>query len=604
MTVFGYGFSVAPYPLGQIIKGDSTRVPLWNEYDRNGRRTVLHLNQQTQKWIYDPDTGLLGQIRDIKGKEYRFGWNTRSELISLAYPNGITEVRGYDQDGRVIRRSGGPGGVVALTYDQRNRILSATDAGTYEYNGLGYLLRAQSYGGLLEEFSPDENGSLNGKRVVSGGYPLEYSLSGGASPSSSATYYCYSEECSNDPYIDTGSWSRSDVAGNLTMSVFSNQALIYNPFTSNPEGSSLEAGETNYGYGADEKLRYTQRTHRWQYDKMTGQYYKWEGELTDYQYDAFGRRVRRSSRANEKVCNTSCYTDDVRFIWDGDQIVWENGLVYTHGLEIDLPLSLYREQMFVPHTNSRGLVSAVTDSLGKVKCTNICDLSGSGRGSYLGIPESQSVLRTGAPYGSLLSGQADPNGLMYRRNRYYNPESGQFTQPDPIGIAGGANAFGYANGDPINFSDPFGLCPDPGETICRGVFTSLYGTIGAVLGAYAGGGMGGGGGLVACSVSGPGALGCGLAAGTAGAAGGAVVGGAAGIAYGSWLDGLIFKMKSDIQQIRDAATHYKMTAEQRREFGDYIESEKEAGRGGTKNSRGDYKWPELLRKAREFLGGL
>ena len=32
-----------------------------------------------------------------------------------------------------------------------------------------------------------------------------------------------------------------------------------------------------------------------------------------------------------------------------------------------------------------------------------------------------------------------------------------FTQEDPIGLAGGLNLYGYANGDPINFSDPFGL---------------------------------------------------------------------------------------------------------------------------------------------------
>ena len=31
------------------------------------------------------------------------------------------------------------------------------------------------------------------------------------------------------------------------------------------------------------------------------------------------------------------------------------------------------------------------------------------------------------------------------------------TQQDPIGIAGGPNVYGFAAGDPINFSDPFGL---------------------------------------------------------------------------------------------------------------------------------------------------
>jgi uncharacterized protein RhaS with RHS repeats len=44
------------------------------------------------------------------------------------------------------------------------------------------------------------------------------------------------------------------------------------------------------------------------------------------------------------------------------------------------------------------------------------------------------------------------------RNRYYDPATGQFTQGDPIGLAGGMNLYGFAGGDPVNFSDPFGLC--------------------------------------------------------------------------------------------------------------------------------------------------
>ena len=40
--------------------------------------------------------------------------------------------------------------------------------------------------------------------------------------------------------------------------------------------------------------------------------------------------------------------------------------------------------------------------------------------------------------GSVPMGQADASGLTYNRNRYYDPASGQFTQQDPIGIAGGS----------------------------------------------------------------------------------------------------------------------------------------------------------------------
>lgn len=44
-----------------------------------------------------------------------------------------------------------------------------------------------------------------------------------------------------------------------------------------------------------------------------------------------------------------------------------------------------------------------------------------------------------------------------------------------------------------------------------------------------------------------------------------------------------------------------MTPEQRREFGDFVEAEKVAGRYGTKNERGDFTYRELRQKAREFL---
>jgi RHS repeat-associated protein len=66
--------------------------------------------------------------------------------------------------------------------------------------------------------------------------------------------------------------------------------------------------------------------------------------------------------------------------------------------------------------------------------------------------------------GSLAVGMLDASGQMYMRNRYYDPQTGQFTQPDPIDLAGGMNVYGFAAGDPVTYSDPYGLCAQ-GDTI-------------------------------------------------------------------------------------------------------------------------------------------
>jgi len=41
--------------------------------------------------------------------------------------------------------------------------------------------------------------------------------------------------------------------------------------------------------------------------------------------------------------------------------------------------------------------------------------------------------------------------------RYYNPQTGRYLTPDPIGLAGGINPYVYVGNDPVNLVDPLGL---------------------------------------------------------------------------------------------------------------------------------------------------
>jgi RHS repeat-associated protein len=47
-------------------------------------------------------------------------------------------------------------------------------------------------------------------------------------------------------------------------------------------------------------------------------------------------------------------------------------------------------------------------------------------------------------------------GLRYNWNRYYDPSTGRYLTPDPIGLRGGINLFVYTQGNPINRFDRSG----------------------------------------------------------------------------------------------------------------------------------------------------
>ena len=82
----------------------------------------------------------------------------------------------------------------------------------------------------------------------------------------------------------------------------------------------------------------------------------------------------------------------------------------------------------------------------------------------------------------ILAGQYydEETGLHYNYHRYYDPKTGRYLTPDPIGLLGGINLYQYASANPINSIDPLGL--EPATITAGGVYIAgggvAVGTVG------------------------------------------------------------------------------------------------------------------------------
>jgi RHS repeat-associated protein len=85
------------------------------------------------------------------------------------------------------------------------------------------------------------------------------------------------------------------------------------------------------------------------------------------------------------------------------------------------------------------------------------------RASYSAFGEATVESNPGG-YGSIVLNYRLPGqyfdaetGLHYNLLRTYDSTAGRFLEPDPVGQAGGLNVYLYASGDPVDFTDRFGL---------------------------------------------------------------------------------------------------------------------------------------------------
>jgi RHS repeat-associated protein len=299
-----------------------------------------------------------------------------------------------------------------------------------------------------------------------------------------------------------------DAAGNL---IWTGPAIV-DSAGDVPDSQS----ERRMYYGADGKLHATESRALYRMGPDGTAYYGFSRSFEEYRYDALGRRVvTKFDQSCDDNWEFSLYKGTCRIsgirrtVWDGTQEVGEiqvpnaglendtyvgqgsvggssrnlspyyGAVAYVFDGQIDRPLSVTRLRYsnytpantivemptftYYPMWDVHGLADlgmflpnpppecpGTTKPGDKVTCVSYV-------AQLLWSPYRDVMHQQKAWHGSLLEDKVGTGGLMYRRNRYYDSRSGRFTEEDPIGLAGGLNLYGFAAGDPVNFSDPFGL---------------------------------------------------------------------------------------------------------------------------------------------------
>ena len=587
-------------------------------YDLNGRRIRRQHPAQFGFQRYDTLTkyfysswGALDSLIDPDRRRYSYLYDAQGRVERLELPNNTVETRAYHPDGtlsRIYAWSNNPNsgfgrpetGLHAihdwdLIYDDRGKVTSALDRLEWRnmsYTPVGGIAFTREryfdmgYGWTTTEkdfFERDALGNViwRAKATPSDAPEDAYAFENGTGRLAQSAELSGGNWVSAAPFVyDRAGNQRYTERSRLVTGCGAGYAICPMSYDS----YRIAEIQADY-YTADNKLAWV--------DRSTSDYYGNKvGGLEEYWYDALGRRILR--RFREKPSNHQNESEIVRYVYDGDQILYEIrmpghdttpaaileldtpsiygghpdahqsyfGVVLNmHGQTLDRPLSVTRVDAWVtmadsnvvfPHADFRGYFRQGSTWSGARDQTHL----------KWEKRRQQTLLSSLSPFGvpteptwmgSLLDVQRDGSEQIYMRNRYYDPATGRFTQEDPIGLAGGLNLYGFADGDPVNFSDPFGLCPAE-VSVWQAVGCVLIETTMGLLGSTAGFAAGGGAGLLAAAPTG------GLAAPVtvpAGAVAGAAAGAVAGKLAGEMITSVLFskgegEFRGGRQSTRDA----------------------------------------------------
>jgi len=174
-----------------------------------------------------------------------------------------------------------------------------------------------------------------------------------------------------------------------------------------------------------------------------------------YAYNAFGQRIRKL------VFDPSNPSKEPRatyFVHEGGRLIAESGASgwSTYAWIDDRVVGMLRgRSTFFVHSDARGAPQAVTDEGRRVVWRSQTQAFEGAQVQVSGADPFTLNLRASNQYFD------EESGWHYNMARYFDPETGRYLSPDPLGQAGGANVYQFARSNPLDFTDPLGLATVP-----------------------------------------------------------------------------------------------------------------------------------------------
>lgn len=401
---------------GRVIAESQDDRTIRYGYDKSGRRTERTLpDGSVTRYEYD----LLGEPIAVEhnGRRVEFDLDVIGrETRRQAAWGGIEVHSAYDAMDRIVESTASSARETlsrrTWQYDALGRLTELADSrwGTaqYEYDPIGQLIQAKR-GKLTEVFEYDPAQSL--RRALSSatrGAATTWDVApGNLLTRTGSARYEYDERCRRTRKIEVG------------------------------------LGATEYSWDSRDRLREVRKP---------------DGERLRFTYDAFGRRVKKEVLAAEVARRT------VEFIWDGDVLATEisspgGTRVFVHEPESFIPLlQAERGEVFLYVNDHLATPRELIDSEGRVAWSASYTAWGRVDETWQD-PETNSSRSINSPFRMAGQYADEETGLCYTRFRYFDPEVARWCSPDPLGIAGGINLYGF-EGSPTNSVDPYGLMSD------------------------------------------------------------------------------------------------------------------------------------------------